>query len=81
MKPGFEKGSKENSEQASKNIQIIKFEVFAQKMTMNERSITHGLICSSQTVKYYNEMNIYYLIVKFTTNMAVNSMFKSKNLI
>ena len=36
------------------------------------------IICSSQTVKYYCEMNIYYVIVKFTTSMAVNSMFKCK---
>ena len=34
------------------------------------------IIRSSQTVKYYCEMNIYYLIVKFTTSMTVNSMFK-----
>ena len=38
------------------------------------------IICGSQTVKYYCEMNIYYLIVKFITNMAVNSMFECKKI-
>ena len=28
--------------------------------------------------KYYCEMTIYYLIVKFTVSVAVNSMFKCK---
>ena len=36
------------------------------------------IICISQTVKYYCEMNICYVIVKFTTSMTVNSMFKCK---
>ena len=36
------------------------------------------IIFSSQTVKYYCEMNIYYVIVKFTTSVAVNSVFKCK---
>ena len=28
--------------------------------------------------KYYCEMNIYYLIVKFTASVSVNAMFKCK---
>ena len=37
------------------------------------------IICSSETVKYYCEITIYYVIVKFTISMAVNSsMFKCK---
>ena len=34
------------------------------------------MICSSHTVKYYCEVNIYQLVVKVTANMAVNSMLE-----
>ena len=47
LKCAFEKSSKENSKQISKNNQIISAyhtEVFALKMTMNERSTIRGLI-------------------------------------
>ena len=46
LKPAFEKSSKENPQQISKNNQIINaylIDVFAYKMTMNERSTTRGL--------------------------------------
>ena len=46
LKPAFEKKSKEKCLQILKNNQIISaycIEVFAQKMTMNERSTTCGL--------------------------------------
>ena len=64
-------------------------------MTVLEHSMQHDLpiensyseprreiiwiICSSQTVRYYCEMNLYYVIFKFTTSIAVNSMFKGKD--
>ena len=47
--PASEKISKENSQQISKNNQIIStycIEVFAWKMTMNQRSTTRGLTMS-----------------------------------
>ena len=46
LKPAFEKISKENSQQILKNNQIIstyRIELFALKMTMNERSTTCDL--------------------------------------